>query len=66
LEYYGLNFFKKILIVFKIFTEIFLFVIGVVYLILMQKEINFYQEMASEHQLHENGKGTIPFSHFEF
>ena len=33
MEYYGLNFFKKILIVIKIFTEIFLFVIGVVHLI---------------------------------
>ena len=33
----------------------------------MQKEINFYQEMASEHRLHEYSKGTIPlfvFQHF--
>ena len=24
-------------------------------------EINFYQEMASEHQLQENGRSTVPF-----
>ena len=26
----------------------------------MQKEINFYQEMASEHRLQEYSKGTVP------
>ena len=26
----------------------------------MQKEINFYQEMASEHRLQENSKGPVP------
>jgi hypothetical protein len=26
----------------------------------MQKEINFYQEMASEHRLQEHCKGTVP------
>ena len=26
----------------------------------MQKEINFYQEMASEHRLQEYCKGTVP------
>ena len=26
----------------------------------MQKEINFYQEMASENRLQENGGGTVP------
>ena len=26
----------------------------------MQKEINFYQEMASEHQLQEYSKGLVP------
>ena len=28
----------------------------------MQKEINFYQEMASEHRLQENGRGPVPLS----
>ena len=27
----------------------------------MQKEINFYQEMASEHRLQEYCKGLVPF-----
>ena len=26
----------------------------------MQKEINFYQEMASEHRLQEYSKGPVP------
>ena len=26
----------------------------------MQKEIDFYQEMASEHRLQEYSKGTVP------
>ena len=26
----------------------------------MQKENNFYQEMASEHRLQENGRGLVP------
>ena len=26
----------------------------------MQKEINFYQEMASEHRLQEYSKGSVP------
>ena len=26
----------------------------------MQKEINFYHEMASEHRLQEYSKGTVP------
>ena len=26
----------------------------------MQKEINFYQEMASEHRLQEYSKGLVP------
>ena len=26
----------------------------------MQEEINFYQEMASEHRLQEYSKGTVP------
>jgi hypothetical protein len=26
----------------------------------MLKEINFYQEMASEHRLQENGRGPVP------
>ena len=26
----------------------------------MQKEINFYQEMASDHRLQEYCKGTVP------
>ena len=30
----------------------------------MQKEINFYQEMASEHRLQEYSKGTVPLSGF--
>ena len=28
----------------------------------MQKEINFYQEMASEHRLQEYSKGPVPLS----
>ena len=28
----------------------------------MQKEINFYQEMASEHRLQEYSKGRVPLS----
>ena len=28
----------------------------------MQKEINFYQEMASEHRLQEYCKGLVPLS----
>ena len=28
----------------------------------MQKEINFYQEMASEHRLQEYSKDTVPLS----
>ena len=28
----------------------------------MQKEINFYQELASEHRLQEYSKGTVPLS----
>ena len=28
----------------------------------MQKEINFYQEMASEQRLQEYSKGTVPLS----
>ena len=28
----------------------------------MQKEINFYQEMASEHRLQEYSKGLVPRS----
>ena len=27
----------------------------------MQIEINFYQEMTSEHRLQENGRGLVPF-----
>ena len=27
----------------------------------MLKEIYFYQEMATEHQLQENGRGPVPF-----
>ena len=30
--------------------------------IIMQKEINFYQEMASEHRLQENGRSPVPLS----
>ena len=30
----------------------------------MQKEINFYQEMASEHQLQEYCRGSVPLSLF--
>ena len=26
----------------------------------MQKEIDFYQEMASEHRLQENSRGPVP------
>ena len=38
----------------------------------MQKEINFYQEMASEHRLQENGISPVPplkknkYSYFPF
>ena len=34
----------------------------------MQKEISFYQEMASEHRLQENGRGSVPLSimNYEF
>jgi len=28
----------------------------------MQKEINFYQEMASEHRLQEYSKGLVPLN----
>jgi hypothetical protein len=31
----------------------------------MQKEINFYQEMASEHRLQEYSKGTVPLFTFK-
>ena len=32
----------------------------------MQKEIKFYQEMASEHRLQENGRDSLPLlSKFE-
>ena len=31
----------------------------------MQKEINFYKEMASEHRLQEYSKGTVPLTYFE-
>ena len=42
----------------------FLFVIGVVYLILRHytKGNIFYQEMASEHRLQENGRSPVPLS----
>ena len=30
----------------------------------MQKEINFSQEMASEHRLQEYSKGTVPLCKF--
>ena len=44
----------------KIFR--FKFKIGVDYLIagIIQKEINFYQEMETEHRFQENGKGFVP------
>ena len=29
----------------------------------MQKEINFYQEMASEHRLQEYSNGPVPLYH---
>ena len=30
----------------------------------MQKEINFYQEMASEHRLQEYSKGRVPLNNY--
>ena len=32
----------------------------------MQKEINFYQEMASEHRLQEYSKGPVPLFSFKY